>query len=276
VDEDDFLKAARRSNDRDAQLIWACKEGAARELYEETGMDIRSHLDRLEPAKLRSEETNDDEKLLTNELKERLFFFLHTTDKDFVTESDKDFATTTAPLRVAFSNLRLKLSHEHSGFTFEADPSKAADMLEHHSGGKCAKALRMAMSNSGDKTESGNKAPVSPDVKVESSAAQSKTDSIDGPEQITSTHIEHTDKDVVSAAVVVQPKSETVEEVEARSTEPAPNASHDASAPRALEFPSGTDIQHFETLDSSEYSGQDLDVFPKPKKKGFLCCFGYE
>ena len=34
---------------------------------------------------------------------------------------------------------------EHSGFTFESDPMKAADMLIHHSGGKTSEALRMSM-----------------------------------------------------------------------------------------------------------------------------------
>lgn len=40
--------------------------------------------------------------------------------------------------------LQLKLSQEHQGWAFEKDPEAAATLLQHHSGGKCSKALRMA------------------------------------------------------------------------------------------------------------------------------------
>lgn len=43
------------------------------------------------------------------------------------------------------SNLRLKLSVEHSGFEFEKDPEKAAELLSKHSGGNGSKALLLAM-----------------------------------------------------------------------------------------------------------------------------------
>jgi hypothetical protein len=36
------------------------------------------------------------------------------------------------------------MSHEHSGFTFQAEPSVAAEMLSLHSGGKCSEALLLA------------------------------------------------------------------------------------------------------------------------------------
>jgi hypothetical protein len=39
----------------------------------------------------------------------------------------------------------LNLSVEHSGFTFQSDPAKIVDMLQHHSGGKVAEAFRMAI-----------------------------------------------------------------------------------------------------------------------------------
>ena len=41
--------------------------------------------------------------------------------------------------------MQLKLSHEHQGFTFEPDASKAVDFLVQHSGGEVSKALRMAI-----------------------------------------------------------------------------------------------------------------------------------
>ena len=56
----------------DLQL--AAKMGATRELYEETGLDVRTELDRLEPVTLQDG---------TNELKERFFFHLRVNDDDF-------------------------------------------------------------------------------------------------------------------------------------------------------------------------------------------------
>lgn len=44
------------------------------------------------------------------------------------------------------SSLKLKLSIEHSGFRFEPNPQEAALLLKHHSGGKVAEALKMALS----------------------------------------------------------------------------------------------------------------------------------
>ena len=106
-------------------------------------MDCRSTLDRLEPAQLRSLE-QVDEKQAVNELKNRLFFFLQVTDPDFPECID---GSGTAPQSPEGSHLKLKLSNEHSGFTFVSEPARAAEMLRHHSGGKCSDALLMAMSS---------------------------------------------------------------------------------------------------------------------------------
>ena len=43
-------------------------------------------------------------------------------------------------------SVQLKLSTEHSGFTFEKDPAKSVQLLKAHSGGKGSQALLMAMS----------------------------------------------------------------------------------------------------------------------------------
>ncbi len=58
-------------------LLEACKLGAARELYEETGIDIRDQLNRLEPATIT---TNGLECMLKN----KCYFHLQLNDKDFV------------------------------------------------------------------------------------------------------------------------------------------------------------------------------------------------
>jgi len=41
----------------------------------------------------------------------------------------------------------LKLSIEHSGFTFEKDLNKSIDLIRKHSGGKCSKAISIALNN---------------------------------------------------------------------------------------------------------------------------------
>jgi 8-oxo-dGTP pyrophosphatase MutT (NUDIX family) len=85
IDEPEFFAAAEESRDGQTQLLLASRAGAARELYEETGMDVRYQLDRMEPAALRDEGEVDKhgKPLLQNELKHRLYFFLPVTDDDF-------------------------------------------------------------------------------------------------------------------------------------------------------------------------------------------------
>lgn len=150
IDEPEFLMAATKCQDAHAQLIIAAQAGATRELYEETGIDVRDKPFRLEPAALRNEvETNESGKLMmTCELKKRLYFFLTVTDEDFLQESDiaeDNDANIVEPMSAIGSNLRLKLSVEHSGFEFEKDPEKAAELLSKHSGGNGSKALLLAM-----------------------------------------------------------------------------------------------------------------------------------
>jgi 8-oxo-dGTP pyrophosphatase MutT (NUDIX family) len=152
VDEFEFLVAAHSSRDAQTQLLTASRAGAARELFEETGMDMRNHLDRLEPASLRSDVTLDKKgkPLLKNELKHRLYFVLSVTDEDFwSTERGDSAAGRVHPLCADGKHLMLKVSIEHSGWTFEKDPNKSAEMLAVHSGGTGAAALRMSMARGG-------------------------------------------------------------------------------------------------------------------------------
>mmetsp|Transcript_2226 Transcript_2226/g.4795 ORF Transcript_2226/g.4795 Transcript_2226/m.4795 type:complete len:294 (+) Transcript_2226:36-917(+) len=134
VDREDFQDAISRtsesSHEGPALLMLGCKIGVARELYEETGLDIRSALDRIQPVRLRE---NSDESLFC-EFKKRLFFKLCVEDSDFV-------GTGTQSMNPNPPSLKLKLSHEHQGFVFEPDATKSADLLVQHSGGKVSKAL---------------------------------------------------------------------------------------------------------------------------------------
>jgi 8-oxo-dGTP pyrophosphatase MutT (NUDIX family) len=148
VDEPEFLTAARTSTDAHAQLIIAAQMGAARELFEETHIDVRNELYRMEPAALRNEilTGNDGKYIMTCELKRRLYFFLPVTDDDFVKpKSISENCKLVAPMTEEGNHLRLQLSPEHSGFRFEKDPILAANLLESHSGGNGSKALLMAM-----------------------------------------------------------------------------------------------------------------------------------
>lgn len=61
------------------QLLLASKRGAARELFEETGIDVQKSLDRVQPLALTQEMSSGPR----NEYKHRLFYVLKVTDSDF-------------------------------------------------------------------------------------------------------------------------------------------------------------------------------------------------
>jgi hypothetical protein len=155
---------AQESDDRDTQLQSAGKRGAARELFEETGLNVQSQLDRLKPAQLGNGGS------LPNEHKDRLFFFLNVNDSDFTDDGVHPMSDQGGHLKVSFPDnpmtitagswnltvvivlLQLKLSDEHSGFIFQPEPVTSAGMLKVHSGGKVSQALLMATSRADDST----------------------------------------------------------------------------------------------------------------------------
>ena len=141
MDLADFEEAAAFADAPAQQLDLACKVGASRELFEETGIDVRTQLHRLQPAVLRTEVIDNDEPLMMiHELKGRLFYTLSVTDQDF-----PKGATASPMIGSEGQNLTLRLSHEHAGFLFQPNPEDAVKMLQHHSGGKCSQALLMSM-----------------------------------------------------------------------------------------------------------------------------------
>ena len=135
------------------QLLEAAKAGAARELWEETGIDVRSQLKRLQPAALKSSNTATE---LSCEIKHRLFFFLAAADDDFLT-ADKTSDQLVGPLGTEGRHLRIKYSVEHSGFDFEKDPNVSVQKLKKHSGGIPSQALGMAMARDAHKSKSKSK-----------------------------------------------------------------------------------------------------------------------
>jgi 8-oxo-dGTP pyrophosphatase MutT (NUDIX family) len=76
---------AKYSEDYCTQMTTASKRGCARELFEETGIDIRSTIERLNPVCLRlSQRMVEPQKpILLNEYKHRIFYYLSVTDGDF-------------------------------------------------------------------------------------------------------------------------------------------------------------------------------------------------
>lgn len=135
-------------------ILLAAKMGAARELYEETGINVQSELHRLEPIML---QMFDDEnkgkkkmsKLESYSLKNRCYFHLLVSDDDFLKEQKGDLCVPSIPLKVPMndhgSDLKLRLSHEHSGFLFEPDPMESIQKLTKHSGGMGSLVLRQSM-----------------------------------------------------------------------------------------------------------------------------------
>jgi len=128
----------------DDVLLLASKMAAARELYEETGIDITAQLHRLWPAPLRKAAENMTELELCS-LKNRCYFHLSVVDEDFPRQNDYPKAQLTSPLVDGNGcHLKLKISHEHSGFMFESVADSIAK-LEMHSGGYGSKAIQMIM-----------------------------------------------------------------------------------------------------------------------------------
>jgi hypothetical protein len=70
------------------QLQLAAREGAARGLFDETGIDVRHELDRMKPAVLRMNPPADASgtPYLRNEYETRMFYFLSISEEDFLAE----------------------------------------------------------------------------------------------------------------------------------------------------------------------------------------------
>ena len=159
IDDFEFVAAAKTSGgDSQKQLLEAAKAGAARELWEETGVDIQNQLGRLQPAALKSSNT---QKELACEIKHRLFFFLAVTDDDFLS-AEKTTESLVGPLGTEGRHLKIKSSVEHSGFDFEKDPKVSVQKLKKHSGGIPSQALSMAMARDAHKSK--GKAGLSPTI----------------------------------------------------------------------------------------------------------------
>mmetsp|Transcript_7668 Transcript_7668/g.13444 ORF Transcript_7668/g.13444 Transcript_7668/m.13444 type:complete len:202 (-) Transcript_7668:909-1514(-) len=98
------------------------KAGLARELFEETGIDVRQHLERLHPVLF----PHGD-----NMYRKRYYFKLELFDSDAVGDKKPD----------TNEKFTLSLSHEHVGYVFEHQLAAAAELITLHSGGANREAL---------------------------------------------------------------------------------------------------------------------------------------
>jgi len=101
---------------------------AARELFEETGIDVRSNLGRLQELDVKQTK--------------RKYFYMELENKDSVPLFEEDVLMVS--IEGEYKNKRtfnLKFSHEHKGAIFE-EPSKVAERIQHHSGGKNSVAFK--------------------------------------------------------------------------------------------------------------------------------------
>lgn len=94
--------------------------GATRELYEETGIDVRTQLDRIQPVQLYNDNNNTNDtnnnvtierrtQLLINEYKQRLFYILFVTDHDFIINN----ASTTNRIGAIGINMMEHCPYQH-------------------------------------------------------------------------------------------------------------------------------------------------------------------
>ena len=110
-----------------------CRVAAARELFEETGIDVRADSHRLRPASL----------VAPQQYKGRFYFELELSDDESVGAADGGVPPLSSERfsEVHSVTFLLRLSHEHTAWMFEPDFEAAARAVQAHSGGKNSKAI---------------------------------------------------------------------------------------------------------------------------------------
>eukprot|EP00539_Tryblionella_compressa_P009733 CAMPEP_0178798270 /NCGR_PEP_ID=MMETSP0745-20121128/11663_1 /TAXON_ID=913974 /ORGANISM="Nitzschia punctata, Strain CCMP561" /LENGTH=260 /DNA_ID=CAMNT_0020456905 /DNA_START=21 /DNA_END=804 /DNA_ORIENTATION=- len=129
----------------------AAREAAARQLYEKTGLDIRSSVHRFKPAILRLNPPVDARgvQYLKNEYDRKLYYFLQVDENDFVLPASADDDGNSKLVRPSEdpgdSPLALRLRNDYGGFTFVQDPVDAAKLLQEDGNKEATAALHMIM-----------------------------------------------------------------------------------------------------------------------------------
>ncbi|OLQ16375.1 NUDIX domain protein [Cryptosporidium hominis] len=149
LDEKDLMINVSEANNNNSRINPiptenAFKIAAARELYEETGLDFRNRLYMLKPLKFD----------LPNKWR---FFYLNITNYEVVNQNQNknyyfnifqeisqyfnSIIFKTKNNNIDVNNINIKLSKEHESFLFEKDLVKASQLVKSHSKGVCSKAL---------------------------------------------------------------------------------------------------------------------------------------
>jgi 8-oxo-dGTP pyrophosphatase MutT (NUDIX family) len=147
VDQEEFeavLKGNKATCCTPQQLFLASRAACAREIYEETSIDLRDskNIDRLLPLILHN--ATDKKSQLCNEFKDRLFFVAQVSDDDFSSSYPMGSVRYQSLPQGGTCNLMLQLSVEHSGFKFATSVRDIVESLQLHSGGKVSKAVTKA------------------------------------------------------------------------------------------------------------------------------------
>lgn len=129
-----------------------CRIAAARELYEETGMDFRDRLYRLSLVEMQTLGADAMKLHQTG----RRYFKLDISNSDSVDDLACDFhsnhgnnGTVRLATPLSMEDFRLRLSSEHTGFRFEKNYSKAAQLISLHSGGTSSLAVMVIRQGTG-------------------------------------------------------------------------------------------------------------------------------
>lgn len=125
-----------------------CRFTATREAFEETGIDLRGSPERL--VSLDGTQMTDEESLMWpavpifSSTKNKFFFYVTVSLKSdgAAPQPEGEPFETNPPLD------RFRLSEEHSGFKYEANLAKVAELVGLHSGGDCSEAV-LALHRSG-------------------------------------------------------------------------------------------------------------------------------
>lgn len=143
---------------------------------------MRGQLERLAPVILKDNAQSGNGKIdLENMLDGKIYFNLNVTDDDFLTDGEKVECEGESngiqsgiigPMDANGKHLKLKISHEHSGFIFENNPLQSIEKIAKHSGGAGSAALRMAMNRGMKKEPSHNRQQQNAPRKISNSVKQ--------------------------------------------------------------------------------------------------------
>jgi len=125
IEEIELSQAALKSSHYKMQLQLAAREAACRHLYEQTGMDTRLDLERLQPAVLYVEPPPgiDGIRLLRNELNNSLYFLFRVSAEEQVLGPNVDHNGGALADRA-------RRSGAAGPFVFVKEPEKALELLE--------------------------------------------------------------------------------------------------------------------------------------------------